>query len=35
VSAEGVGCKVLLEAFVGDLPLVDHAAGVVDQVSRL
>ena len=35
MSSERVGGEVLLEALVGDLPLVDHAAGVVDQHVQL
>jgi len=35
VCSESVGRKVLLDAFLGQLSLVDHAAGVVDQDVKL
>ena len=35
MSSERVGGEVLLEALIGDLALVDHAAGVVNQHVQL
>ena len=35
MGSDRVGGEVHLKAFVGDLALVDHAAGVVDQNVQL